>query len=199
MVTEGFKDKAKQKGPKKPRKMTAKRLQNIALYYCQRYVVSEAKLADYLRQRIYREVKDSDARQELFEEIPPVVRKMADTGYVNDKEAASAKLRSALRSGYAANRAVYMASRTSMVDGERVEKELVSAIEDALPDAGIVDIEAPESAAAMALSALQRAKRGPFRTGRIDETTERRDISWLQRRGYSFEDIKKAMGLDQPY
>lgn len=194
MVTEGLGNNAKRKGLKKPRKMTAGRLQNIALYYCQRYVVSENKLSDYLTQRIYREVKDSEERQEMFDLIPPLVEKMAGSGYVNDKEAASAKLRSALRSGYATNRAVYLASRSSMVDGEKVGQQLGAALEDALPDIATDDFDA--SAAAMALSALQRAKRGPFRTGRMDETTERRDISWLQRRGYSFDDIKKAMGLD---
>ncbi|MBK18065.1 MAG: hypothetical protein CMM52_04410 [Rhodospirillaceae bacterium] len=179
--------------------MTAERLQNIALYYCQRYVVSEAKLADYLKQRIYRDVKASEERQELFDLLPPLVEKMARAGYVNDKEAASSKLRSALRSGYAPNRAVFMASQSSMVDGEKVEQELGAAIEDALPEVGIDDLEAPESKAAMALSALQRARRGPFRTGKLDETTNRRDIAWLQRRGYSFDDIRKAMGLDEPY
>jgi SOS response regulatory protein OraA/RecX len=194
VVTEGLGNNAKRKGLKKPRKMTAGRLQNIALYYCQRYVVSENKLSDYLTQRIYREVKDSEERQEMFDLIPPLVEKMAGSGYVNDKEAASAKLRSALRSGYATNRAVYLASRSSMVDGEKVGQQLGAALEDALPDIATDDFDA--SAAAMALSALQRAKRGPFRTGRMDETTERRDISWLQRRGYSFDDIKKAMGLD---
>ena len=193
-MTEGLGNNAKRKGLKKPRKMTAGRLQNIALYYCQRYVVSENKLSDYLTQRIYREVKDSEERQEMFDLIPPLVEKMAGSGYVNDKEAASAKLRSALRSGYATNRAVYLASRSSMVDGEKVGQQLGAALEDALPDIATDDFDA--SAAAMALSALQRAKRGPFRTGRMDETTERRDISWLQRRGYSFDDIKKAMGLD---
>ena len=84
--------------------MTEKRLQNIAIYYCQRYVVSKSKLEDYLKQRVYREVKDSEARQELFDLIPDLSKKMADFGYVNDKEAASAKLRSALRSGYSATR-----------------------------------------------------------------------------------------------
>jgi regulatory protein len=195
-VTEGFRNNSKRKGPKKPRKMTAGRLQNIALYYCQRYVVSENKLSDYLTQRIYREVKDSEGRQEMFDLILHLVKKMAVSGYVNDKEAASAKLRSALRSGYATNRAVYLASRSSMVDGEKVGQQLGAALEDALPDIATDDFDAAESAAAMALSALQRAKRGPFRTGRMDETTERRDISWLQRRGYSFDDIKKAMRLD---
>ena len=124
---------------------------------------------------------------------------MANSGYVNDREAASAKLRLALRSGYAAKRAVYKASLSSMVRGDEVQQELESAIKDALPNIGIDDIEAPESALAMASSALKRAKRGAFRTGRMDETTARRDIAWLKRRGYSFEVIKKAMGLGELY
>ena len=60
--------------------MTEKRLQNIASYYCQRYVVSKSKLEDYLQQRVYREVKDSEARQELFDLIPDLSKKMADFG-----------------------------------------------------------------------------------------------------------------------
>lgn len=177
--------------------MTEKRLQNIAIYYCQRYVVSKSKLEDYLKQRVYREVKDSEARQELFDLIPDLSKKMADFGYVNDKEAASAKLRSALRSGYSAARAVYKASQASMVKSEEVKGELQSAVQDALPEIGVDDIEAPEIALDMALAALERSKRGGFRIGREDETTARRDIAWLQRRGYSFEVIKKAMGLDE--
>lgn len=179
--------------------MTEKRLQNIALYYCQRYVVSEAKLAEYLKQRIYREVQDGAARQEFFDLIPALSKKLADLGYVNDREAASAKLRLALRSGYAAQSAVYKASRSSMVKDEKVKQELNSAVEDALPGIDIDDVEAPESALAMAFAALERSKRGEFRTGRIDEITARRDVAWLQRRGYSFEVIKKAMGLDENY
>ena len=187
----------KKKRQKKLRKMTEKRLQNIAIYYCQRYVVSKSKLEDYLKQRVYREVKDSEARQELFDLIPDLSKKMADFGYVNDKEAASAKLRSALRSGYSATRAVYKASQASMVKSDEVKGELQSAVQDALPEIGVDDIEAPEIGLDMALAALERSKRGGFRTGREDETTARRDIAWLERRGYSFEVIKKAMGLDE--
>lgn len=179
--------------------MTPTRLQNIALYYCQRFVVSEAKLADYLKKRIYREVQGSAQRHEIFDLIPALVEQLAKTGYVNDKEAASSKLRAALRSGYAAKQAVYVASRSSMVKGERVKQELEAAIEDTLPGISVEDIAATESAAVMALTALKRFKRGPFRIGRVDEITKRRDISWLQRRGYSFGDIKKVMGLDEPY
>jgi len=196
-VTEGSINNFKEKAVKKLRKMTEKRLQNIAIYYCQRYVVSKAKLEDYLKQRLYREVKDCEEREQFFDLIPNLSKKMAEFGYVNDREAAAAKLRSALRSGYSATRAVYKASQSSMVDDEEVKRELQSAVQDALPGIGVDDIEAPERMLSMALAALERSKRGRFRTGRVDETTLRRDIAWLQRRGYSFEVIKKVIGVDE--
>ena len=198
-MIEGSINNFKEKAVKKLRKMTEKRLQNIAIYYCQRYVVSKAKLEDYLKQRIYREVKGSEEREKFFDLIPGLSKKMAEFGYVNDREAASAKLRSALRSGYSATRAVYKASQSSMVNDEEVERELQSAVRDALPGIGVDDIEAPESMLSMALAALERSKRGRFRTGRVDETTLRRDIAWLQRRGYSFEVIKKVIGVNEIY
>ena len=58
------------------------------------------------------------------------------------------------------------------------------------------DVESSEDLIVMALSALKRAGRGPFRKGQIDQKTERRDIAWLQRRGYHFDDILKAMQLE---
>ena len=189
----------KEKTVKNLRKMTEKRLQNIAIYYCQRYVVSKAKLEDYLKQRLYREVKDSEEREQFCDLIPDLSKKMSEFGYVNDREAASAKLRAALRSGYSATRAVYKASQSSMVNDEEVKRELQSAVRDALPGIGADDIEAPESTLSMALAALERSKRGRFRTGRVDDTTVRRDIAWLQRRGYSFEIIKKVIGLNEIY
>ena len=181
---------------KKPRKMTEKRLQNIALYYSQRYVVSKAKLADYLKNRIYREVNDDVSRRDIIDFIPSVVSKLANSGYVNDEEAASAKLRSALRSGYSAEKAVFRASRASMVESEEVKGQLHAALEDNSSNFGVIDLNEPGNAVKMAMTALQRANRGPFRTGKIDEKTRRRDVSWLQRRGYSFEEIKNAMCIE---
>ncbi len=198
-MIEGSTNNFKEKAVKKLPKMTEKRLQNIAIYYCQRYIVSKAKLEDYLKQRVCREVKDSEEREQFFDLIPDLSKKMAEFGYVNDREAASAKLRSALRSGYSATRAVYKASQSSMVNDEEVKRELQFAIRDALPGIGADDIEAPESTLFMALAALERSKRGRFRTGRVDETTVRRDIAWLQRRGYSFEVIKKVIGVNEIY
>ena len=178
------------------RLMSLNRLQNIALYYCQRFLVSEAKLEDYLKGRLFREVRDPEEREKFLGEIPGLVKNLSKTGYVNDKEAASAKLRIALRSGYAVGAALRKASQSSMVPLKLVQQELKVALEEALPDIQNFDVESSEDLIVMALSALKHAGRGPFRKGQIDQKTERRDIAWLQRRGYHFDDILKAMQLE---
>jgi SOS response regulatory protein OraA/RecX len=90
---------AKKKRERKPRKMTETRLRNIAVYYCQRYLVSEEKLRNYLETRLYREIPDAEERAAMAEHVPDIARRMAEAGLVNDQEAASSRLRAALRSG----------------------------------------------------------------------------------------------------
>ena len=90
-------------------------------------------------------------------------------------------------------------------DGTGVETENVkmsmnppdeNAVEEALPDIQRFDVESSQNSVAMALSALEQAGRGPFRKGHINQKTERRDIAWLQRRGYHFDEILKVMQLE---
>lgn len=176
--------------------MSAKRLENIAIYYCQRYLTSEAKLAAHLENRLFREVADSEERAEFAQEIAAIVEKLAGAGLVNDREAASAKLRGALRSGYARKAAVTVAARSSRVDVETVEAELAEASRDALPEIDFENMDSREEGAALAAGSLKRARRGPWRPRGQDETTIRRDISWLQRRGFGFDDIRAAMDID---
>lgn len=183
---------AKKKRERKPRKMTETRLRNIAVYYCQRYLVSEEKLRNYLETRIYREMIDADERAAMSEHIPDIARRMAEAGLVNDQEAASSKLRAALRSGYAPRAAVNNATRSAQVDRETVEAQLATALTEALPE-----LEAEEDdPAAMAALALKRARRGPWRSGDPDEKLKQRDANWLLRRGFRFDDVRKAMNID---
>lgn len=176
--------------------MSAKRLENIAVYYCQRYLTSEAKLSEHLENRLFRDVADARERDEFAKEIPAIVRKLASAGLVSDREAASAKLRGALRAGYARKAAVAVAARSSRVDPKTVEAELPDAARDALPHVDFESLDRREEGAALAKQALKRARRGPWRPSGQDDTTNRRDISWLQRRGFGFDDIRAAMDID---
>ncbi len=191
-MVEGSAKPANKWRERKPRKMTGTRLRNIAVWYCQRYVVSEAKLRNYLETRLYREIPDAEERAAMAEHIPDIASRMAAAGLVNDREAASSKLRSALRAGYATGAAINNAARSSHVDRETVEAQLETALTEALPELGAEE----DDPAAMAALALKRARRGPWRSGGLDEKTQQRDVNWLLRRGFRFDDVRKAMEID---
>lgn len=184
--------------PKERRRpaMTPERLRNIAVYYCQRYVVSGGKLADYLERRLRREMTEAEDRAAMAERIPEIVESLSRTGLVNDGEAASAKLRGAIRAGYAKDAAVGMASRGAMVEREAVAGALDRAMADTVPEIAEAEMDRTEEAAAMADAALRRARRGPYRTRGADEKTQRRDADWLRRRGFRYDAVRRAMRLD---
>lgn len=176
--------------------MTPDRLRNIATYYCQRYLTSEAKLRNYLEKRLFREVEATEDRERLAQHIPEITAHLARIGLVDDREAGAAKLRAALRAGYAKSAAIDTAARSSRVDREAVEQELPRALAETVPEITDAAFDPAEEAAVLAELALRRARRGPFRTGRADETTRRRDVNWLRRRGFRYDDIRKAMRID---
>lgn len=178
--------------------MSEKRLRNIAVYYCQRYLVSGGKLSGHLNKRLYRDVADSEERERFAALIPGIVSELTELGLVNDKEAASARLRSALRSGYASGAAVRVAARGAVVDRQVVEKELEVALTEALPELDVdpEEIEAAETTMEQAALALRRARRGPYRSKPQDEKSRRRDAGWLQRRGFRLDAIRRALDID---
>ncbi len=181
---------------RRQKEMTAERLRNIAVWYCQRYLVSSAKLAGHLEKRLWREVPDAGTRTALAAEIPAIVSSLADNGLVNDREAASARLRSALRSGYATDAAVTVAARGAMVDREIVREELEVALTEALPEMETEEADPAELALEQASVALKRARRGPWRNGGQDDASRRRDAGWLQRRGFRLDAIRTALDID---
>ena len=180
--------------PQRP--MTEARLRNIALHYCQRYLVSEAKLRVYLARRLARSPTAEDERARLAEAVAGIAAEMARLGLADDREAASARLRGALRAGYAEGAAVGVAARAAMVPRETAEGALPAALADTVPE--LDDALPDESArsAALARLALSRARRGPFRTAGQDEGSRRRDAAWLARRGFRFADIRAALEID---
>ena len=61
------------KKPRQPKKMSEKRLRNIAQWYCQRYVVSTKKLKDHLEKRFSREVSDPDELARFQKSVSGIV------------------------------------------------------------------------------------------------------------------------------
>ncbi|MEC7488528.1 MAG: RecX family transcriptional regulator [Pseudomonadota bacterium] len=176
--------------------MSEKRLRNIAIWYSDRYLVSSAKLTNHLDRRLLRDVKDSEERAGYTKLIPEIVAELVALGFVNDREAASARLRAVLRSGYASEAAVRMTSRETMVDPTIVAAELKGALTQTLPQLVNNDTTSDDRAKEQAVLALKRSRRGPFRSQPQDIKSHRRDAGWLQRRGFSLNAARYALGVD---
>ena len=175
--------------------MSEKRLRNIAIWYCERYLVSSGKLSRYLNKRLNRDVDDHQQRAHFSDLIPGIVSDLVNLGYANDREAASARLRTALRSGYANETAISIAASSTMVEREMVETELDDALITALPELEDIDLDELESVIKQAIVALKRARRGPFRLSGQDNKSRRQDAGWLQRRGFRMDTIKTALNI----
>lgn len=157
--------------------------------------MSEVKLAEYLSRKIHLETTNDAERDKLLSQLPSLVSKLARLGLVNDKQAASAKLRSNLRSGYAPRLASSLASLKAKVDIDVLNEMLPETLKESFPDleGGWEDNNKREI---LARTALSRSRRGPFRISNRNKKTDQRDIAWLRRRGYRYEDICKAMDLE---
>lgn len=90
--------------PKKiriPKKITKIRLQNIALYYLQRFDTSEQKLREVLQKRVneYARFDSEFKRNEAYQWIEELIEKFTDCHYLDDARFAENKVRSYLAAG----------------------------------------------------------------------------------------------------
>ena len=167
----------------------------MAINYCQHYLVSQEKLAEYLSRKVHLGTANDVERGELLDKVPSLVSQMTRLGFVNDKEAASAKLRSTLRSGYAPSVASGLAAVKAKVDINVLNGMLAETLTESFPDLE-GSWERSKKDEFLARAALGRSRRGPFRGAKRTQKTDQRDMAWLQRRGYRYEEICRAMKLD---
>ena len=68
------------------KKITPKRLENITLYYLQRYESSTSKLRSMLQRRVLRaKLQLGEVPAEANDWIENIIHRMQELGYVNDK------------------------------------------------------------------------------------------------------------------
>jgi len=84
----------------KQKKLTKKRLENIAVYYLSRYDSSSANLTAVLKRRVVKERnKGAEVPENIQEMIKDTVSKMQSLGYVDDERYAENLLRRMSKSG----------------------------------------------------------------------------------------------------
>lgn len=156
---------------KKQKSITAKRLENIALYYLGRYDSSSFNLQRILRQRVEKSRRlGADVPPEASSWIDEVVAKMQSYGYLDDKRYAEnlvRRLRNASRS-------------QSFIRLKLAENGIGEDIISALDLSSAEDEEA----------ALRWAKKHGLGKNPDNYT---KDLAKLGRAGFSYEDARKAL------
>ena len=169
--------------PKKPRKMTKKRLQNIALYYLERFDSSSANLRQVLKRRIFdyaRKTPDfnrSDAEQWIDE----IVLRFEELGYLDDKRYAEFKIDDYL-----------LAGKPERYIRQKMQQKGVA---EKVIDKILSEREFDEESMALRFAAKKRI--GPYRKDEESRRQNRqKDLATLVRAGFGYDTAQKVIGAE---
>ncbi len=175
-------DARKRAGGWKPREVTEKRLNNVALHYLFRYSATTASLRKVLMRRV---AASAHAHGTDPEEgaawIETLIRKFQTLGYLNDRAYAENRARSMLARGLSL-RAVAIKLREKGVAANDIEIALKMAKEGA-PN--------PDLKAAAALA--RRRHLGPFRRDEVREERRDHDLAALARAGFCYDIARRII------
>ena len=177
-------------GPRKaapPRRMTERRLANIATFYLQRFTTTASQLRQVLTRRVDRALKadDSAPRAEMLGWVAALVERLVESGAVNDvayAEGRTARMRR-LGKGPGRIKAALLAKGISTEEANRVIAETATQA-----DGSSADLAA-------AIGYVRRRRLGPFRKTPRDRDTDRRDLGALARAGFSLDVARAALKL----
>ncbi|GAA4021953.1 hypothetical protein GCM10022280_23190 [Sphingomonas swuensis] len=150
-----------------PKPLDRVALNDLALHYVARFATSRAKLSTYLKRKLRERGWDGEGEPDL----PALVAKLTEQGFVDDRAFAEAKGASLTRRGFGGRR-----------------------VRDALSVAGIAEedragaLEAAEAAAwQSALRFAQRKRIGPYAEEAADRDGRAKALSAMMRAGHGFE------------
>jgi regulatory protein len=161
--------------PHGPRRVTARSLENAAVFYLQRFSASTERLRGVLRRRVERAARvHPDTDREAAEAwIDAIVEKFHRLGLLDDAKHAETRAGALFRRGES-RRAIAARLRAEGVDRETTGAALEGLAEDA-PD--------PDLAAAATLA--RRRRLGPYRASAAERADNRqRDMAALARKGF---------------
>lgn len=160
----------------KPRKATPKSLENVAVYYLQRFDTTAQQLRRVLMRRVDRSAyfHGTDA-EEGAEAVYNIVRKFVDSGIVDDTRYATARAASLHRRGNSAR-----AIRSKLFE-KGVATDVVEIVLQQMKDEfGDTDLNA-------AKKLVRRRRLGPYREAQARAERRDRDLAALARAGFGYE------------
>jgi regulatory protein len=162
-----------EKRPKKP--LDAARLEELALAYVARFATSAAKLERYLHRKLRERGWDGEGEPD----VPGMVTRYVERGYVDDTVYARAKAGDLLRRGYG---------------GRRVQQ----ALGQAGIAGGVVEIVAPGERAAREAALHMARKRGfgPWALAETPPEKREKHIAAMLRAGHKFDHVRAVLDAD---
>jgi regulatory protein len=193
---------------KKPKPITATRLEASAVFYLQRYAASRQMVQDMLERKIYRAAQeptfdtDVNAAREWARQV---IDKLTRLGYIDDTAYTRTKVRSLLRQG-ASRRKISQYLYQKGIDTEQykaviedVQSEFLIENQNIKTDSECIDLDTSGADLDIDwMAAVKYAKRrrlGPFR---IKDREERRqkDAAALARQGFAADIVWRLIDAD---
>lgn len=170
--------------------ITAKYLQNAAVFYLERYASSAEGLRRVLRRRVSKaRMLEAPVMENVDEAIEAVVQKFVTAGLLDDKAFAQTKARSLHRRGMS-GRLTRQRLQVAGVGADDVE-EAMAALDDELG----TDPAKRELQAALAFA--RRRRLGPFRV-KDREENKARDLASMARAGFAYALARKVIEALDP-
>lgn len=167
---------------KPPKKATARHLDNVALWYLQRFAASAGSLRRVLMRRVEKSARAHDTdREEGAAFVEDIIARFLRSGLLDDRVYAEGRALSLHRRGVS-TRGIRARLAAKGVDAEDIDAAL----------AGLRDeMDDPDLAAAIAYA--RRRRIGPYRTrGDRDELKER-DLAALARQGFGYDIARRVI------
>jgi regulatory protein len=167
---------------RQPKKATARHLENVALWYLQRFAASAESLRRVLLRRVDKSVRTHGTdRAEGAALVEDIVGRFRESGLLDDRAYAEGRARSLHRRGVPA-RGIRARLGAKGVGADDIEAALAALREDA-PD--------PDLAAAIAYA--RRRRLGPYRKGGDRDERRTRDLAALARQGFDYDTARRVI------
>lgn len=163
------------------KQITIQRLNNITLFYLERFEASSQKTKKMLERRIQKEaLKGNIIPDNINQLIDEVIKKMVDLGYINDERFIQNQIRRLSNSGK---------SKSFILNKLKQDGLSPSLISNYL---NIFDEETSSSDLTRANNWLKKHKKGQFRS-KDASLFYQKDLAALARAGFSYEIAKTAL------
>ena len=170
-----------------PKKVTASHLENVALYYLERFATSAENLRRVLMRRViksaYAHGTDTDEGAGMVDDL---VQRYQAAGLLDDAAYARARAATFHRSGNSA-RAIRAKLMQKGVAADAIDAALASLTE---------DTDEPERDAALRLA--KRRRLGPFRPADARADAREKDMAALARAGFSYDIARTIIDAEDP-